>query len=73
MPYSGGCITTPLFWVLLMSWFGWRLRMVIFQSSPFTLLWLVEEWSLSHTIQCGTLRPLLEPAFSLGRQLGLRF
>ena len=47
MPYSGGCIATPSFQVLLIPWFGWRLRMVIFQFAPFTPLWQVGEWSLS--------------------------
>ena len=73
MPYSGGCITTPSFQVLLMPWFGWRLRMVVFQFGPFAPLWQVGEWSLSRIVQCGTLGPLLELAFLLGRQLGLRF
>ena len=50
MPSSGGCIITPSFRVLLMPWFGLRLRMVSFQFSPFTLLWQVGEWSLSHTV-----------------------
>ena len=72
MPFSGGCIATPSVRVLLILWFGWRLRMVIFQFSPFTPLWQVEEWSLSRTTQCGILRPLLELTFLLGRQLGLR-
>ena len=43
-----------------------------FQFSSFTPLWQVKEWSLSHTAQCGILGPLLELAFLLGRQLGLR-
>ena len=64
MPYSGGCIaTTPSFWILLMPWFGWRLRMVVFQFCPFTPLWQVGEWSLSCTVQCGILGPLLELVF----------
>ena len=73
MPFARGCIATPSILVLLIPWFGWRLRMVIFQFSPFTPLWQVEEWSLSHTAQCGILGPLLELAFLLGRQLELRF
>ena len=43
-----------------------------FQFSSFTPLWQVKEWSLSHTAQCGILGPLLELAFLLGRQHGLR-
>ena len=73
MPYLGGCIATPSVQVHLIPWFGWRLRMVIFQFGPFTPFWQVEEWNLSCTTQCGFLGPLLELAFLLGRQLGLRF
>ena len=73
MPFLGGFITTPLFWVLMMPWFGWGLRMEIFRFSPSTSLWQVGGWSLSHTVQCGTLEPLQELAFLLGSQLGLRY
>ena len=43
MPCSGDCITTPSFLVLLMAWFGWRLRIEIFLFSPFTSFWQVGE------------------------------
>ena len=71
MLFLGGCITTPWFWVLMTPWFGWGLE--IFQFSPSTSLWQVGEQSISHIIQYETLRPLQELAFSLGRQLGLRY
>ena len=58
MPFLGGCMTTPSFWVLMMPWFSWRLRMEIFQFSPCTSLWQVGEQSLSCAVQCGTLGPL---------------
>ena len=45
MPFLGGCIITPSLWVPMMLWFGWRQKMVIFQSSPTP--WQVGEWSLS--------------------------
>ena len=35
MPFSRGCIATPSILVLLIPWFGWRLRMVIFQFGTF--------------------------------------
>ena len=62
MPCSGDCITTPSFLVLLMTWFGWRLRIEIFLFSPFTSFWQVGEWSHC-TVWCGTLGLLLELAF----------
>ena len=40
-------MTTPLFWVLMMSWFGWGLRMEIFWFSPSISLKQVGEQSLS--------------------------
>ena len=68
MPFLGGCIATPSVQVLLIPWFGWRLRMVIFQFGPFTPLWKVEEWSLSRTTQCGILGSLLELVFFFARE-----
>ena len=50
MPFLGGCITTLLLRVSLMTWFSWGLRMEFFQFSFFTFLWQVGEWSLSCTI-----------------------
>ena len=73
MPYSGGCIATPSVQILLIPWFGWRLRMVIFQFGLFNPPWQVGEWSLSRMAQCGILRPLLKLVFFLGKQLGLKF
>ena len=34
----GGCITTPLLWVLLTTWYGWELRMEFFLFNLITSL-----------------------------------
>ena len=40
---------------------------MIFQFDPFTPLRQLGEWSLSHTVRCGTFGSLLEIVFLLGR------
>ena len=68
-----GCITASVLWVPLMTWHGWGLRMNFFQLRSFTSLWQVGVWSLSRTVQCGTLGPLQELVFLFGRQIGLEY
>ena len=50
MNFLGGCITTSLFWVSLMTWFSWALRMKFFKFGLFTFLWKIGEWSLSRIV-----------------------